>query len=104
MEEFKIDERFLTDVPKTGHMKFVDVLTGQKYEGKFTGVKDHPEFDKLRRQLGEAGFIHVEPSWWNGDRVLKKFKLNGKTFNVGDQFPCASALQNQFAVERARKK
>lgn len=61
--------------------------------------KDHPEFAKLREQLGEEGYIKIQHGWWNGDEVLKPFILNDMPFNVGDQFWCASAMK--FHNERA---
>jgi hypothetical protein len=59
---------------------------------------DHPEFTKLREQLGEQGYISIERGWWNGDRVTKPFTLNGLKFKVGAQFSCAGAMGNHFAV------
>lgn len=55
--------------------------------------EDHPEFAKLRNQLGEEGYIKIERGWSNGDRVLKPFVLNGKNFAIGQQFSCAPALR-----------
>lgn len=54
-------------------------------------TEDHPAFSNLREYLGREGFIKIERSWWNGDRVLKPFYLNGLLFNKGDQFASASA-------------
>jgi hypothetical protein len=56
-------------------------------------VVDHPEFDKLRQNLSQTGFINIQKAWWNGDRVLKPFMLNGKQFNAGDTFFCATAMR-----------
>ena len=53
---------------------------------------DHPEFDKLRVQLGNEGFIKITRASWNGDIVLKEFRLNGQTFKKGETFPCAPAM------------
>lgn len=55
--------------------------------------KDHDEFTKLRNQLEELGYIETERAWWNGDRVLKPFKLNGWTFRKNHKFPCAAAMR-----------
>jgi len=60
--------------------------------------EDHPEFTKLREYLGEQGYISIERGWWNGDRVLKPFTLNGLKFKVGAQFRCGSAMGTHFAV------
>jgi hypothetical protein len=54
---------------------------------------DHPEFKKLRDLLGKDGYIKIERGWWNGDRVLKPFILNGKVFKKDAQFPCGSAIK-----------
>lgn len=53
---------------------------------------DHPEFTKLREQLGLEGYITIERGWWNGDRVVKPFLLNGKLFKKNDKFSCACAM------------
>lgn len=60
--------------------------------------EDHPEFTKLREYLGEQGYIAIQRSWVNGDRVLTPFTLNGLKFKVGAQFSCASAMGIHFAV------
>lgn len=60
--------------------------------------EDHPEFARLREQLGEQGYISIERGWVNGDRVEKPFTLNGRKFKVGEQFSCASAMGVHFAV------
>ena len=60
--------------------------------------EDHPEFTKLREQLGTEGYIYIERNWWNGDRVLKPFTLNGVKFKVGAQFSCGGALDINFRV------
>lgn len=63
-----------------------------------TSSADHPEFTKLREQLGELGYISIERQFWNGDRVLKPFTLNRLKFKVGEQFGCASAMDIHFGV------
>lgn len=65
-----------------------------------TSSADHPEFTRLRELLGQLGYIRIERGWWNGDRVLKPFTLNGLKFNVGKQFSCASAMSIQFKVRK----
>jgi hypothetical protein len=59
---------------------------------------DHPEFAKLREQLGAEGYIKIERGWVNGDRVTKPFTLNGLKFKVGAQFSCGAAMGIHFAV------
>ena len=55
----------------------------------------------MRNQLEELGYIKTERGWWNGDRVLKSFKLNEWTMRKGHKFPCAAALKG--SIECARK-
>jgi hypothetical protein len=63
-----------------------------------THSEDHPEFARLRDRLGELGFISIQRDWWNGDRVLKSFTLNGVPFEPGEQF--CSAAPMKFHLER----
>ena len=66
--------------------------------------QDHPEFEKLREQLGRDGYIKIERGWWNGDIVTKPFILNGVKFKTGEQFPCAPALSYTLKVRPKTKK
>ena len=102
---FTIDHSFITSVTiqkewsivdhvppeQLTHEHLIKILKGQ---GRWssTSTVDHPEFQKLRDQLEELGYIKTERSWWNGDIVLKTFNLNGRKFRKGQQFPCAAAL------------
>ena len=45
--------------------------------------EDHPEFNRFREQLSDEGYIRIERSWCNGDRVTKSFTLNDVEFKVG---------------------
>jgi hypothetical protein len=98
-----IDPAFLTSVTITkewsmfGHKteltedELVKVL---KNEDKCTSIssEDHPEFAKVREQLGKDGYIEIQRSWWNGDRVTKAFTFNGAKFKKGEQFPSGAAM------------
>ena len=66
---------------------------------------DHPKFTELREQLGKDGYIEIQRGWWNGDRVLKPFKLNGRLFKKGDQYSCAAAqsVYNNLNKKNAKK-
>ena len=64
------------------------------------GTKDHPEFNRLREQLERDGYIQVQRGWWNGDRVLKPFSLNGVKFKKHDQFSCAAAMKHHLEFQR----
>lgn len=105
IKEFTIDDQYLTDV-KDSYTKYkydlskeltndqlADVLVNGNIVYTSHGIKDHPEFAKLREELKSLGYITVERGWWNGDRVIKKFKLNGKLFKSGDKFVCAGAMK-----------
>jgi hypothetical protein len=63
-----------------------------------TSSADHPEFAKLREQLGADGYISIQRGWWNGDTVEKPFTLNGRKFKVGAQFSSGSAMGTHLIV------
>lgn len=108
--DFTIDPAYLTDITihnewntytKDGRVptdeELILIIQGKGKCGMTSSI-DHPEFTKLREQLGELGYISIERGWWNGDRVEKPFTLNGLKFKVGAQFSCASAMAGHFAV------
>jgi hypothetical protein len=57
-----------------------------------TSSDDHPEFKKVREQLGKDGYLEIQRGWWNGDRVAKAFTFNGAKFKKGETFPCGAAM------------
>jgi len=61
---------------------------------------DSPEFKSLRNQLEAESYITCERGWWNGDRVLKPFTLNGVKFEVDDKFCCGGAMRIHLEWER----
>lgn len=73
--------------------ELVDIIKYGPFIGSGTSTIDHPEFDRLRKYLTEHKFIHMQTNWWNGDTVLKPFKLNGKLFKRDDRFVSASAMK-----------
>lgn len=81
----------------------VEVIKGN---GKWstTGSDDGPEFKALRNRLEELGYIECQRSWWNGDRVVKSFQLNGLKFKKGEQFSSGAALKFHLEFLRNRKK
>ena len=81
----------------------VEVIKGHG-DCSITGSDDGPEFKALRNQLEELGYIHCQRSWWNGDRVLKSFRLNGCKFKKNEQFCCGAALKFHMEFRRKRKK
>lgn len=112
LKEFYIDEQYITDETvrterdfikdrsNISHEDLIKILKGWDKSVTISN-KDHDEFTKLRNQLEELGYIKTERGWWNGDRVLKSFKLNGWTMRKGHKFPCAAALRN--SIECAKK-
>jgi len=104
LPEFHINPAFLSEV--TLHKEWskfdgrttlteeeiIEVLKGTDKMSS-TWSEDHPEFTKFRHQLRDHGFIYVEHAWFNGDRVLKPFKLNGATFSKNSKFVCAAAMK-----------
>jgi len=108
--DFTIDPEYLTDVTireewntytRNGRVPTAEevllILQG-KGNVSVTASTDHPEFARLREQLGAEGYITIERGWINGDRVTKPFTLNGLKFKVGAQFSCAGAMGGHFAV------
>ena len=108
---FEIDEEYITDVTVRIEQDFIkdrhnptpeEIFKVLKGYDKSVSIsnKDHDEFTKLRDQLEELGYIKTERNWWNGDRVLKPFYLNGWRFKKNHRFPCAAALKNSIACAR----
>lgn len=114
LRNFTIDEEYITDVhvrTETDLIKdrnnptneeLIKILKGWDKIVSLSN-KDHDEFTKLRNHLEELGYIKTERGWWNGDRVLKSFKLNEWTFRKGHKFPCAAALSNSIKCARKFK-
>ena len=107
MKNFSIDQDYLTDVidrkvyykvnmENPSPEDLVLILKGEHIRSTSTGSKDHPEFAKLRKQLGAEGYIHIAWDSYNGDSVLKPFKLNGMKFKKGEKFVCAAAMQHTY--------
>lgn len=74
-----------------------------KGEDRYMSLKndDHPEFAELRNKLEEQGFISTQRNCWNGDRVLKPFKVNGAPFYKDEKFHCGAAIK--YTVEQKQK-
>lgn len=72
--------------------ELVQVLLGKDRCTSFWS-EDHPEFSKLREQLGEKGYIEIQRNWSNGDYVTKPFSLNGVKFKVNSRFLSACAIK-----------
>ena len=111
LKQFTIDEQFICDVIVRTEFDLVkdrnnptydDLIKILKGYDKMTSTsnKDHDEFTKLREELGRLGYIEIQRGWWNGDRVLKSFKLNEWTFRKGYKFPSAAAINNSINCAR----
>lgn len=111
LKQFTIDESFICDVTVRTEYDFVkdrnnpthdDIIKILKGYTKSYSIsnKDHDEFTKLREELGSLGYIEIQRGWWNGDRVLKSFKLNEWTFRKGHKFYSASAMKNSINCAR----
>ena len=109
--QFTLDEAYITsltvhsewsmyrDRTDLTNEELLKVLQGKDI-CKSTSSIDHPEFTKLRDELERLGYIKTERSWWNGDRVLKGFKLNEWTFIKGRKFSSASAMECSISCAR----
>jgi len=111
MKEFTLDPAVITSVTiyKEWSMydgkesltdeELIKVLKGLD-KCSTTGTDDHPEFKAFREMLGEQGYISIQRGWWNGDRVLTPFLLNGKKFKKGDQFPSGAAMAGHLKFRK----
>lgn len=77
--------------------------TGHGPNGTVAKSVDHPAFAALRKHLAALGYIKMQTTWVNGDRVLKHFHLNKVPFKPGDKFFCASAMKG-FLEGRERRR
>jgi hypothetical protein len=89
---YEIKDEYLCDV-FSGY-----TCTADKYGKPRSQISyiDHPAFTALRDLLEREGYIKTQRSWSNGDRVLKEFILNDKSFLEGEQFSCATAMHRKL--------
>ena len=92
MKYFKIKAEYLKSVPEKKNISLLSLETGEILEGTSIALIDHEAFTKLRLKLERRGYVKIQRSWCNGDKVLKQFCLNSYHFKIGEQFPCAAAL------------
>lgn len=113
VKQFTIDESFICEVTITTETDFIIDRTNPTHEDLIKilkgydkaisiSSKDHDEFTKLRDQLEHEGYIECQRSWYNGDRVLKSFKLNEWTFRKGHKFVCAAAMKGSITYARSK--
>jgi hypothetical protein len=101
MKNFEIDPSYLCSVTiRTEHKSKYenteeDLIRALKYSNNSYSVSsvDHPEFAKLREELGTAGYIEIQRGWWNGDMVLKPFSINGAKFKKNEPFHSGAAIR-----------
>ena len=105
LRNFEIDPQYLTDVQQVHALDLVKdrnnptpdeiimILRGNDIVRSIY-TTDHPEFTKLRDELEKLRYIKTQRGWWNGDIVLKSFKINGWILKKDYNFPCAAALSN----------
>ena len=103
IKQFRLKREYFTSVDDNKYVELYDLVGKIIIKGESFGTKDHPEFTKLRNRLCKLGYIQIESSYWNGDRVLKPFKLNELTFKKGEQFSCAGALGIKFELLKLKK-
>jgi hypothetical protein len=103
IKQFRLKREYFTSVPDNKYMELRDLVGKIIVKGESYGTKDHPEFTKLRNKLCKLGYISIEASYWNGDRILKPFKLNELTFKRGESFLCASALGIKLELPKLKK-
>lgn len=109
----EIDESFLTSVnihkewSMFSHIAPEDLTPDQVFkiirgEDRCSSLssEDHPEFDRVREQLGADGYIEIQRGWWNGDRVTKSFVFNGAKFKKGEKFPSACAMPGHLKFSK----
>jgi hypothetical protein len=104
LKNFEIDEQYFCDdnVPiyrenlenrdNPTPEDMIKILKGEDRTLVGYSNRDHPVFAELRDRLERLGYIKTVRNSWNGDRVIKSFKLNGWTFRQEHRFPCAAAL------------
>jgi hypothetical protein len=96
-----VETDFITDRNNPTHEDLIKILKG--YDKSISiSSKDHDEFTKLRDQLESEGYIECQRSWYNGDRVLKSFKLNEFVLRKGHKFLCAVAMKNSITYARSK--
>jgi hypothetical protein len=97
----RTEHDFIKDRNNMTHDDLILIIKGYD-KGFSTSHKDHDEFTKLRDQLEELGYIETQRQWWNGDRVLKSFRLNGFILRKGHKFCCAAAMKGSIAFARSK--
>jgi len=102
--KFYIDINYVTSITVTTEHKLrqqpdeteadflVRKLSSSANVMRSISTEDHPEFTALRERLGAEGYITIQRSFWNGDRVIKPFELNDVKFFHNDTFYCGSAM------------
>jgi hypothetical protein len=103
IKQFRLKREYFTSVDDNKYIELRDLVCKIIVKGESYGTKDHPEFTKLRNKLCKLGYILIEALYWNGDRVLKPFKLNELTFKRGESFLCACALGIKLDLHKLKE-
>ena len=113
LKNFEIDERYICG--QSVH-EYVDclsnrenptpddlilILKGEDQRRVSISSRDHPQFAELRNSLEAQGYIQTQRLSWNGDRVVKSFKLNGRLFKKGQSFLSGAAQCRLHPAQRA---
>lgn len=72
------------------------ILKNEHIASTTFGIKDHPEFTKLRYALHAAKLIKIQTNWINGDTVLRPFSFNGYQLYIGDRFLSSGAWKGRL--------
>lgn len=102
IRKFRLKREYITSISDVKKM-IITFDDGKTLPCDSYSTIDHPKFTELRDKLEQEGYIKTERLYWNGDRVLKPFILNGMAFNLHENFYCACALDVRFKVKEKQK-
>jgi hypothetical protein len=88
-----VTEHHIKQTPNESEADFlVRKLATKESPVRSISSEDHPEFSKLREQLGRERYIDITRNCWNADVVIKSFYLNDILFKKRSRFLCGSAI------------
>ena len=87
----------------TGYI--VNLVDGWAWNSEAAGSNPATQTNQWKINCAGRGTVSkTERSWWNGDRVLKGFRLNEFCFKKGDKFACAGAMKGAISYARQYKR
>jgi hypothetical protein len=92
---FKIDPKYLKDNVVIAPVRLF--YNGKWNRGTSRKTEEHSKFTEFRNMLSDKGYIEINESCWNCDRVIKSFSVNHVKFKPRDTFLCAAALEIKIA-------